>query len=154
MCYCARAASSSPCRAPTHPLPSAPQAWYFFSAASSVFLLPYLYLFLQDRGLTDSQLGIVGFVRPWATGIANVAAPLLADRYGCHKPLLLGLFCGSLALRASIFYAASATWPLLLATVVAGDLLAAPVGSLVDHAITAASPTVRDAGVMHGLGAC
>ena len=64
------------------------QVWYFCSGSSGVFLLPYLFVFLQQHGLSDEQLGWVSFSRPLVSAAANMAVPAFADRFNCHKTVV------------------------------------------------------------------
>lgn len=51
------------------------QMWNFLLGASGVFLFPYIPIFLQSRGLSSAQIGMLAALRPW------LAAPI---RCGFH----------------------------------------------------------------------
>lgn len=41
------------------------QAWNFLVGASGVLLVPYIPLFLQSRGMSSAQIGLLAALRPW-----------------------------------------------------------------------------------------
>ncbi len=117
------------------------QVWYFFSAGSNVFLLPYLYVYFSAAGYTDAQLGIISVFRPWLSALANVSLPPLADRWQCHRLLLMATFTSAVLLRLCLSFAVT-NYTLLLFFVLAAEFLGAPAGSVTDAVVVASSAEV------------
>ncbi|KAG2482995.1 hypothetical protein HYH03_018120 [Edaphochlamys debaryana] len=116
-----------------------PKAWYFLSAGSTVFLLPYLYPFFDSVGFGDAQLGVISALRPWLAAAASFALPALGDRLGCHKALMLVTFVAAAGLRLALWPLRGAGFVALLVVVLASDFLAAPAGVLADALVVAAA---------------
>lgn len=123
-------------------LPIDAQVWYFFSAGSNVFLLPYLYVYFSAAGYTDSQLGLISVFRPWLSALANVLLPPLADRWQCHRLLLMATFTSAVLLRLCLSFAVT-NYTFLLFFVLAAEFLGAPPGSVTDAVVVASSAEVR-----------
>ncbi|KAG2452962.1 hypothetical protein HYH02_002299 [Chlamydomonas schloesseri] len=113
------------------------KGWYLFSAGGAVFLLPYLYPFISSRGFSDPQIGLLAAVRPWLAAVAAMTGPALADRFNCHRAMMVATFLASILLRASIYYAAEAQYLLLFTVVIVSEYLAAPPNVLADAAVVA-----------------
>ncbi|PNW87333.1 hypothetical protein CHLRE_02g118350v5 [Chlamydomonas reinhardtii] len=113
------------------------KGWYLFSAGGAVFLLPYLYPFISSKGVSDPQIGLLAAVRPWLAAVAAMTGPALADKFKCHRSMMVGTFAASILLRASIYYAAEARYLLLFTVVIVSEYVAAPPGVLADAAVVA-----------------
>ncbi|MHB1558427.1 MAG: MFS transporter [Isosphaeraceae bacterium] len=74
---------------------------YFFGMAGIGFTLPYLPLYLKERGLSDREIGIISTLAA-LSALAQFVVGLWSDRIGRHRPFLL-VSLGVLAL---------ATWAL------------------------------------------
>ena len=81
------------------------------AGASGVIIFPYLNVYLAQRGLSSSQIGLLSALRPWMAAPASMAASALADRYKLHTQLLVGLGAVSVLLRSSLPLAASVPLP-------------------------------------------
>lgn len=81
---------------------------YFLGMAGIGFTLPYLPLFLGERGLSDRSIGIVSTLAALA-GLAQFPAGIWSDRLGRRKPFLV----------AALAVVAAATWLLPSASGVA-----------------------------------
>ncbi|KAG2425694.1 hypothetical protein HXX76_013536 [Chlamydomonas incerta] len=113
------------------------KGWYLFSAGGAVFLLPYLYPFISSKGFSDPQIGLLAAVRPWLAAVAAMTGPALADKFNCHRAMMVATFVASILLRASIYYAAEAQYLVLFTVVIVSEYLAAPPGVLADAAVVA-----------------
>src|SRR5438270_2951521 len=61
---------------------------YFFGMAAIGFTLPYLPLYLGEKGLSDRAIGIVSTLAA-ISGLAQFPAGLWSDRIGWRKPFLV-----------------------------------------------------------------
>src|SRR4029078_5151936 len=61
---------------------------YFLGMAAIGFTLPYLPLFLGERGLSDRAIGIVSTLAA-LSGLAQFPVGLWSDRIGRRKPFLV-----------------------------------------------------------------
>lgn len=124
-----------------------PCTFYFFVAIGHVSLLPYLNVFFQHVGMRDSTIGMLSAARPWVNTVAGIVVPGVADKYRCHKALMMGCLVSLVLVRASFWLAAAA--PVLLGVLVlVSEALAAPAGVFVDSYVTMAS---KDVSLKHRL---
>src|SRR5947209_5308102 len=63
---------------------------YFLGMAGIGFTLPFLPLFLRERGLTDAEIGVVSTLAAVA-GLVQFPVGVWSDRLGRRKPLLVAL---------------------------------------------------------------
>lgn len=61
---------------------------YFFGMAGIGFTLPYLPLYLGEKGLSDRAIGVVSTLAALA-GLAQFPVGLWSDRIGWRKPFLV-----------------------------------------------------------------
>ena len=61
---------------------------YLLSTASIGFTLPYLPLYLQQRGLSPGQIGLISMLAAFA-GLVQFPVGLWSDRIGSRKPFLV-----------------------------------------------------------------
>lgn len=61
---------------------------YFFGMAGIGFTLPYLPLYLKERGLSDREIGIISTLAA-LSALAQFVVGLWSDRIGRHRPFLL-----------------------------------------------------------------
>jgi MFS family permease len=61
---------------------------YFFGMAGIGFTLPYLPLYLKERGLSDRDIGIISTLAA-LSALAQFVVGIWSDRIGRHKPFLL-----------------------------------------------------------------
>lgn len=61
---------------------------YLFGMSGIGFTLPFLPLYLSEKGLADRQIGIVSTLAA-LTALAQFPIGLLADRFQCRKPFLV-----------------------------------------------------------------
>ena len=80
----------------------AAKAWFFLGGASGAVLFPFIPVFLESRGLSPAQIGLISALRPWVAAPATVGAAALADARRAHRPLLLLGLAASAALRAGL----------------------------------------------------
>jgi MFS family permease len=82
--------------------------------------LPPLFYFLnQDLGISYTELGLMVSLRYVATGVAQVPAGILVDRYGAKLILIIGIALMVLGYAA---FALVSAWWLLVACIVVGGL--------------------------------
>ncbi len=82
--------------------------------------LPPLFYFLnQDLGITYTELGLMVSLRTLSTGIAQVPAGILVDKYGAKLVLTVGL---ALMVFGYAAFAFASAWWLLVACVVIGGI--------------------------------
>ena len=74
----------------------------FFGSLSC--LLPFLNVFYRRIGLSESKIGVLSLVRPWASGAAALLSALVVDRFGRHGTLMLLGSVISLAARMSTLF--------------------------------------------------
>ncbi|MDP6346448.1 MAG: MFS transporter, partial [Alphaproteobacteria bacterium] len=99
-------------------------AWrlsFFFGAVFAVVgvVMPYWPVFLQARGLTPTQIGLVLSAVLWVRVVANPLIAQAVDRRGERRRPLLVLSAATL-LGYLGFLVADGFWPLLLASLLAG----------------------------------
>src|SRR5947208_9949820 len=61
---------------------------YFLGMAAIGFTLPYLPLYMSDKGLSDRAIGIVSTLAA-VSGLAQFPVGLWSDRIGWRKPFLV-----------------------------------------------------------------
>jgi FSR family fosmidomycin resistance protein-like MFS transporter len=82
--------------------------------------LPPLFYFLnQDLGISYTEIGLMVSLRTLATGVAQVPAGILVDRYGAKLVLTIGL---ALMVFGYAAFAFASAWWLLVACVVIGGI--------------------------------
>jgi MFS family permease len=82
--------------------------------------LPPLFYFLnQDLGISYTELGLMVSLRYVATGVAQVPAGILVDKYGAKLVLIIGIALMVLGYAA---FAVVSAWWLLVACVVVGGI--------------------------------
>lgn len=82
--------------------------------------LPPLFYFLnQDLGITYTEIGLMVSLRTLATGVAQVPAGILVDKYGAKLVLTIGL---ALMVFGYAAFAFASAWWLLVACVVIGGI--------------------------------
>ena len=62
---------------------------YFFSFAALGFVSAFLPLFLKDRGLTLTEIGVLGAIYAFAGASVQIPFGALSDRLGSRKPLVM-----------------------------------------------------------------
>lgn len=67
-----------------------PKAMYAVMFAGFGALLPFLPVFLEERGLDRFQIGLLSAISPTVGSITAVVASYLGDRFRIHKTLLVG----------------------------------------------------------------
>lgn len=109
-----------------------PFVFYFFQYAGVAFMMPYMVLYYQDRGLTGSQIGLLAGLYP-LTGL--ISTPLwtgIADVTRRHRLVLSAtLLLGSLAI---FMYPFLSGYALILLFVALSSFFLAPISSLADSA--------------------
>jgi PPP family 3-phenylpropionic acid transporter len=103
--------------------------------------LPYWPVWLADRGMSPSEVGILLSVSPWTRVIASPLAGAWADRTGHPDRLAVGLSL-ALVIALACFTLVSGFWGLLLIMIAVG-LLFAPIIPLVDGLTVAAEAEGR-----------
>ena len=89
----------------------------------AIFLLsglttPLWPVFLDAKGMTASQIGILLALTTWTRAAASPAAAAIADRTGHLRRLMVGATIITLLL-SGLFFVAEGFWPLLLVSMVA-----------------------------------
>ncbi|GLC51186.1 hypothetical protein PLESTB_000475200 [Pleodorina starrii] len=109
------------------------KAWYLWCFASYVAVGPFLNVFLEHRGLSKAQMGLVGALRPWLNAPASFLWAALADRLHAHRAVLLVTFAGAVGVRMLLLLPRS--FGGMLAVALAAEVLAAPASVLADAAV-------------------
>jgi hypothetical protein len=145
--------SSNPLCSRNYSTPSAAtgcfQAWYFLQGASGVFLLPYLNIYLSQRGLSSSQIGLLAALRPWISAPLGMAASAAADQRKAHNALLLTAIAAATALRASL--PLSEGLVVIFAQLVVAEVMGAGASMIGDATVLSNCKTVSTRG--EGVGA-
>ncbi len=82
---------------------------YLFSVASIGFTLPYLPLYLQQQGLSTSEIGFISMLAA-LSGLVQFPVGLLSDRTGQRRPFFLAAVLGLIASVSLIPHAHQAVW--------------------------------------------
>jgi len=77
-----------------------PRYYLFSGLTSSMFWLPIWIIFLQDRGLSLGQIGMLEVVALIVGAVMEVPTGVVADTYGRKVSLTIGAFLNGLALLA------------------------------------------------------
>ena len=91
---------------------------YFLCMASIGFILPYLPLYLRERGLSDSAIGLVWTMAALA-GLVQFPLGVWSDRLRARKPFLLAVLALLAAVTFSLGHAHGAFWLGFLAVIFA-----------------------------------
>ena len=67
-----------------------------------MFILPYLNIYLSQRGLSSTQIGLLAALRPWISAPLGMAASAAADKRQAHNALLLTAVAAATFLRAAL----------------------------------------------------
>jgi PPP family 3-phenylpropionic acid transporter len=106
----------------------------FYGAVFAVvgIFLPYWPVWLEARGLTATEIGLVLGASFWPRLATNLLIPYWADRLGHHRLLAVGLALATL-LGLVLFALAQAFWLYLLAGLITGAAWAAilPIGEAI-----------------------
>jgi PPP family 3-phenylpropionic acid transporter len=115
--------------------------YYFcFFAAIGAFV-PFFNIFLEQRGLSGTQIGWLGSIPPL---IALAAGPFwsgIADRWQIHRLVLT--FCIAVAGIISVLFLQATTLPALLFLVIVLFFFRAPIAPLLDSAVVEMLPAVN-----------
>eukprot|EP00878_Enallax_costatus_P010616 GHUV01011091.1.p1 GENE.GHUV01011091.1~~GHUV01011091.1.p1 ORF type:complete len:393 (+),score=122.87 GHUV01011091.1:490-1668(+) len=109
------------------------KAWNFLLGASGVFLFPYIPIFLQSHGLSPAQIGLLAALRPWLAAPVSMTMSALADKHKAHVKLLLASAALGALLRSSMPLVGGGV--VLMALLLAGELVGAPTGVLGDATV-------------------
>lgn len=109
------------------------KAWYFFSAASSVVLLPYLNLFFKQLGFSSEQIGLITFVRPWLCTPASFLLLGVADSMKIQRGMLLCSLLLSTATRGTLAF--THDFVPVMSVFLLAELCASPLGGLSEAAV-------------------
>eukprot|EP00912_Choanoflagellata_sp_UC4_P001864 UC4_evm1s1196 len=110
---------------------------YFVNSSAQGSILPFLPVFYSlNRGLSNPQIGTVGFIRPICTFICSPALTALADRRGIHLQVaILSLVAGATCLCSLLF---CHTFSSILFVVALASSIGAGSGPIIDAHILAA----------------
>ena len=107
--------------------PARPVGWGLYLRLSgfygAMFLLsglttPLWPMFLDAKGMTASQIGVLLALTTWTRAAASPAAAAIADRTGHLRLLMVGATIITLLL-SGLFFVAEGFWPLLIVSMVA-----------------------------------
>lgn len=117
--------------------------------AGAVFFLPFLSIYWRrELGFTNSQIGLLQALRPWANALAGSLCMPLADILQIHYPMLLATHALTVASRGLMTLPFSFGIMLLLALIM--ECAVSPMGILVDATVVAGSNKV--ALLLHATG--
>jgi hypothetical protein len=109
------------------------QVWNFLAGASGVFLFPYLNLYLAQRGLSSSQIGLLAALRPWLSAPVGMVGSALADKHQIHAQLLVATAAVSILLRSCLPLGQGV--PVLFIMLLVAELAGAPTNILADSTV-------------------
>lgn len=132
------------------PLAGAPRLWlaklyYLLFYAAIGALAPFFNIYLQQRGLSGAEIGLMGSLPPLVALMANPFWAGLADRSRRHQQVLA--LCVFVAGVLSFGYLAAAGFWQLILVVVAMAFFRAPVPALLDSIVLS---MVRGTGASYG----
>ncbi len=87
---------------------------YFLSFAVMGSLMPFLSVFLKERGLSRAQIGTVTATASVAAVLTPVIMTLLADGYVTSRRLMAGVFAASSAILTTLWLDAMGFWSVLI----------------------------------------
>jgi PPP family 3-phenylpropionic acid transporter len=125
------------------------RAQYFFAFGMMGSVLPFLPVFLQERGLSRAQIGYVTGVASFGIVLTPVLVTLLADAAVAGRVLMAAVFTMSGALLVAVL-GVHGFWP-LLACYALHALAFAPVTPLQDGIYFAAAARERGAPPYHAV---
>ena len=123
------------------------RAQYFLSFGVIGAVLPFLSVFLDDRGLTRTQIGYVTAAASFGVVLTPVLITLLADAAVAGRALMAGVFVASGVLLAAV-HGVHGFWP-ILACYALHSLAFAPAAPLQDGIYFAAAARDPDAPPYH-----
>eukprot|EP00798_Chlamydomonas_sp_ICE-L_P016586 gene16586-22822_t len=114
--------------------------WYGLVSSSSVFLLPYIPMWLGSLGVSDGQIGLAMAMRPWFSALTMLAVPAVADHNSNHRMIVSTSFIASTILRCGTFFLAAngSSVVIVIGSLILAEMIAAPVAPIVDSLVVAA----------------
>ena len=105
--------------------------FFFFGAIGSI--VPFFNVYLEQIGLTGTQIGWIGSVPPLIALTSNPLWGAIGDRWQIHRQLLAGLALAS-GLLSLLFLSVQTFWPIML-VVVGLSFFRTPIPALVDSTV-------------------
>jgi hypothetical protein len=116
-----------------------------------VFLLPYLNIYLSQRGLSPAQIGLLAALRPWVSAPCGMAASAAADATRRHTQLLVGAVTLLTLSRAGLPLVEGVV--MMAGLLVASEVMAATVAMVGDAVVLSNCKDVSAGAVVGVLGA-
>jgi PPP family 3-phenylpropionic acid transporter len=118
-----RATTAALCREGSHSVSLAVRLSLFYAALFGVVgvFLPFWPVWLESRGITAAEIGILLAAGQWVKVISNPAVAQWVDRRGSRRDVLRAL-TGISCLVFALFAVAHGFWPLLLFSLLASSL--------------------------------
>lgn len=117
--------------------------FFFFGAIGSI--VPFFNVYLEQIGMTGTQIGLIGSLAPLIALTSNPLWGSIADRWQIHRQLLAGLALASGLI--SLFFLGAQTFWMIMLVVIGLSFFRTPIPALVDSTVMS---LVAQAGSSYG----